>query len=279
MMKHRQQRKDCFNQRNVVIIGATGGLGVAFTDMFLNEGANVFLGIRSEKKLSGQYRDNGERVKWGILDIQLPDTIKDFADKVKEEMGYVDFVINATGYDVRKGLLEHSAEEILKSIDINLAGSIFITKSFLKLLKEQPESTIVHMGGFVDGGLAFPYYSVDVATRSGMYSFCESINRELIQEKRKYHLTYFCPNPANTKAELPYHPIWKEMKVRISSPEEVARALRRALINKKKISIMGGVLESGFAKLNHLSVSVSNFLLMKKYSSILKKYFGAKQQS
>ncbi len=49
MMKHRQQRKDCFNQRNVVIIGATGGLGVAFTEMFLNEGANVFLGIRSEK--------------------------------------------------------------------------------------------------------------------------------------------------------------------------------------------------------------------------------------
>ncbi len=275
MMKRRQQRKDCFNQRNVVIIGATGGLGMAFTKMFLNEGANIFLGVRSRKKLIDQYHDYRERVKWGILDLQIPDTIEDFADRVKEEMGYVDYVINATGYDVRKGLLEHSVEDVQKSIDINLAGSIFITKSFLRLLKEQPESTIVHMGGFVDGGLAFPYYSVDVATRSGMYSFCESMNRELMQEKRKCHLTYFCPNPAGTKAELPYHPVWKEMKTRISSAEEVAGALRRALINKKKVCIMGGVLESGFAKLNHLSVSVSDLLLMKKYSSILKKYFGA----
>ena len=39
-------------------------------------------------------------------------------------------------------------------------------------------------GGFVDGSIGFPYYSVDVATHAGLFSFIEAMNRELKQEGR-----------------------------------------------------------------------------------------------
>lgn len=278
MKKNQRQNRTCFYGRNVIIIGATGGLGKAYTEMFLKEGANVYLGVRCTKNLLNQYHDD-EHVKIGHIDIQEPETIENFINHVKKDWGYVDYVINATGFDVRKELLKHSNEDIQNSININLTGAVYITRYFLTLLKVEKESAIVHMGGFVDGGLAFPYYSVDVATRSGLFSFCESMNRELKQEGRKCHLTYFCPNPANTQAEIPYHPIWKEMKTKISSVEEVAEALKRALIKRKEVSIMGGALESGFSKLNHISVQLSNWLLMNTYSRILKKYLGSVKET
>lgn len=132
-----------------------------------------------------------------MIDVQSPDSIADFAKNVQKDFNHIDYVINAIGYDVRKELFEHTKEDIQNSIDINLTGSIYISSYFIPLLKEQSESTIVHMGGFVDGALAFPYYSVDVAIRAGLYSFCESMNRELKQEGHKYHITYFCPSPAD----------------------------------------------------------------------------------
>lgn len=269
-----------FEQKKVVIIGATGGLGEAYTKMFLEEGAKVYLGIRSEAKLSKEVREKIQegQATHGILDVQDVSAIEAFSKEVSDAFGQIDYVINAIGYDVRKELSEHSNEEIQKSIDINLTAAIYLTKYFLPILKDQKGSTIVHMGGFVDGALAFPFYSADVASRAGMFSFCESMNRELKQLQEQCHVTYFCPNPASTKAEEPYHPIWKEMKTRIDSVEKVAMVLKKTIIKQKKVSIMGGHLQSGFSNLNHISTKLSNLLLMNNYTKILHKYLGTKNE-
>lgn len=60
--------------------------------------------------------------------------VEKFARQVQLEVGDVDYVINATGYDVRKGLLEHENEEIKHCIEVNLTGAIYLTKSFLLIL-------------------------------------------------------------------------------------------------------------------------------------------------
>ena len=79
----------------------------------------------------------------------------------------------------------HSLEDIEQTLLINLSGAILISKIFLPLLANEKGATIVHSGGFADGRLAFPYYSVDVASRAGIFSFIESMNRELKQEQKK----------------------------------------------------------------------------------------------
>lgn len=106
-------------------------------------------------------------------------------------------------------------------------------------MRENKGSIIVHMGGFADGGLAFPYYGIDVATQSGIFTFIESMNRELRQEGSKIHLTYFCPNSAGTFAERPFHGVWKGIGIKISTPDQVAAELLSAVDKKKTVHIMG----------------------------------------
>lgn len=258
-----------FKNKKVVIIGGNGGLGQVYMEMFQKEGAITYIGARNLDKIPASY--TGFK---GYIDINCYKSIEAFVSDVKRQFESVDYVINATGYDVRKSLNAHTEYDIENCININLRGTVFLSKAFLKIMKEVRGSTIVHMGGFIDGGLAFPYYSVDVATRSGMFAFIKAMNRELKQENSQVRFTYFCPDPADTLAEKPYHPIWKEMRTKIRTKEEVAIALKKVLVKQKNVSYMGGRIQSIFTKINHISPKLSDFLLMNQYSRILKRYLG-----
>lgn len=69
MRKKKKSDKPCFQQKKVVIIGAAGGLGMTYTEMFLREGAAVYLGCRSVDAISEQYGDNEQRIKIGYVDL------------------------------------------------------------------------------------------------------------------------------------------------------------------------------------------------------------------
>lgn len=264
-----------FNGKKVVIVGAGGGLGESYTRAFLKEGAALLLAGRNQQRLQELASSLSEIVTIAQVDITNEESVEAMALLAAAWAGKekIDIVVNATGFDVRKAFMEHQMDDIHKSLNTNLLGSILLSKAFLPYMREDSGSTIVHMGGFTDGRMAFPYYSVDVATRSGIFSFVESMNRELQQEGSKIRLTYFCPNSADTDAERPFHPVWKEMGIKISSTEQVAVELLKTIHSKKTVYLMGGVLTRFFAKINALFPKLADTLLLKNYGKILKKHF------
>lgn len=262
-----------FKNKKVVIIGASGSLGRAYTQAFFQAGAHLFLLGRNIDKVGAFSKDIASNIPICSVDITSENSLKVAVSEVQKWSDSLDIVINATGFDVRKSLTSHSEGEINQTMAINLIGAILVSKHFLPLLKNQEGATIVHSGGFADGRLAFPYYSVDVASRAGLFSFIESTNRELKQEKKKGHLTYFCPNAADTPSERPYHPVWREMGIAISSTEQVSKVLLKGIKSHKRVILMGQATKF-LATLNLLSPSIADHLLLKRYGRILKKYFG-----
>jgi short-subunit dehydrogenase len=265
--------------KSVVILGATGGLGSGFARAFWEKGARLFLVGRNEEKLNDFKAElNGDIT---ITTSNLTDfsTLEQLSNKITEWSPEVDLIINAAGYDVRKSLEDHSANEIEKLIEINLRGTILITKALLKNLKDEKGNTIIHIGGFADGRMAFPYYSVDVATRSGVFSFIESVNRELEIEGKDIRVTYFCPSPADTAAERPFHNLWRKMGIKIVPVENVAQELIKTYEKKTTIGIMGGVATRVFAKVNSVMPKFADFIVMKKYGKMLKEYLYSSGES
>ncbi len=268
--------KQRFTNKRVVIIGASGGLGEAYTQAFLAEGASVMLVSRNLEKAQALKNRLGGEAAAAVADITDDTAIGKLVEAVGKWSGSggIDVVVNATGFDVRKPLAGHEPEDIRRTLDTNLLGAILVTRQFLPMMKNSPGSTIVHMGGFADGRLAFPYYSVDVASRAGIHAFAEAMNRELKQEDSQVTITYFCPNSADTPAERPFHQVWKEMGITISSPEQVAAELLDAVARKRTVWLMGGLPTRAFAKLNVLSPRLADKLLLDRYGQILQKHFG-----
>ncbi|REJ23207.1 MAG: oxidoreductase [Bacillaceae bacterium] len=265
--------KRSFEGKSVIVIGASGGLGSSFAKAFADKGARLLLVGRNEEKVKKTAEQITGDITTAVFDITDLQSIEELKDIVKRWSAHIDIVVNASGYDVRKSLAEHSYEEAKNTLDINLLGAILITKAFLPHMREQKGSTIVHIGGFADGRLAFPYYSVDAASRAGLFTFIEAVNRELELEGSQARVAYFSPSPADTEAERPFHPLWRKMGVSIMPVEKVAEDLLKTIEKKKTVRIMGGMSTILFAKLNSISPKLADAIMMRKYGKMLQQFF------
>jgi short-subunit dehydrogenase len=266
-----------FNTKKIVIIGATGGLGKAISIALAKRNTNLYLIGRDENKLDEVEKEVKRYTENIVISniIRREANFKDWeniASIIETEFGIPDIIINAIGLDVRKSIQNQNEVEIISQLDTNLKTPIYITKVFLPYFFKQNKGEIVHFSGFLDGRLAFPYYSVDVASRAGIVSFIESINREI--NNKSICIASYCPQVADTDSERPFHPIWKEMGIPILTVEKIADDLINTLGSSKTLRISGGFINSFFAKINSASPSLANFIIMNSYSEVLRKYFG-----
>ncbi len=271
-------KKHIFTNKKIVVFGATGGLGSGFAKALHDEGADLFLVGRREEKLIELSGQLGRNTVYGTADTGVVKTLHELANKISIWSSEIDMVVNASGYDVRKSLLDHTDEEVEKLINANLLGVINMTRLLLPLLKNTEGSSILHIGGFADGRIAYPYYSADVATRAGLYSFMESMNRELEHEGSKVRIKYFCPSPAMTKAEEPFHPLWKNMGIKIKPVEEVAAGVIKLLSSKKHIYIMGGTATVIVAKINSIMPRLADLIFAKSHGHMLIEFIYGKKK-
>lgn len=253
-----------FAGRRVAVLGASGGLGSAIAHALRREGAEIVALARDPSRLAETPHDDAIEV-----DITSPASLAEAAAQV----GALDMLVCATGMDVRKALSAHSADDISTEIDVDLAGPILATQAFLPVVNDG--GTIAILGGFADGRLALPYYSVDVASRAGVAGFCESMNRELPLEGRDVRLCYACPAPADTEAERPYGELWRSMGSPPVTPERAADFVLASLLQRKRVAVMGRA-NRLLAWVNALSPYVADLLRMRRIGRQLRDAFSSK---
>jgi short-subunit dehydrogenase len=219
-----------FLGKRVAVIGATGGLGSAVVAAIAREGGSLVVIARDAAKLSSLAE------AWAAQAI-VSDLSPSSLRLAARQIGEVDHVVCATGVDVRRSLDAHSDDDVALQLGVALEGPIHVVRAFLGSLR--PGGTIALFGGFADGTLALPYYSVDVAARAGLAGFCAALNQELAVEGRDQRVCYVSPAPAETDAERPFRELWRAMGTTMLTPARVADFVLSALLRKKTIAVMG----------------------------------------
>jgi short-subunit dehydrogenase len=256
--------------RRVAVVGATGGLGSSIVQALLREGAEVVAMGRSMSRL--QALGGHERLHLAEIDLGDLSSI----DSAGAAVDGVDAVIVATGIDVRKPLLQHTDADVSHQLNVNLLGPIRLTRAFAPRIRRG--GVIAHLGGFGDGRLALPYYSVDVASRAGLAAFCESINREFELEGMAVTAAYLCPEPADTEAERPYAALWTRMGTPPVEPAKVADFVLRSVLGRKRSAVMG--CRSWMAsKVNALWSAAADLAGIRRAGTLLRVAFGTRAAS
>lgn len=256
-----------FSGKRAIVFGANGGLGSEIAMELDRQGVQVALAGRNKQKLvevQTRLQNPSELMSVDITSYQS-------LERSFMQSGNFDFAINATGFDVRKQLQEQSQTEIQSSIALNFLGPINITKICLQQFQKSGCGILLHIGGFGDGRLAFPCYSVDAAARAGVYTFIESVNREVANPSIK--ILYFCPSPADTKSEQPYHSLWREMGVKIDTPQKVASEVIKSIYQKRERYFMGGLVTLVGIKINLLWKGLADLMFMNSYSKKINAFF------
>ncbi len=178
-----------FKNKNILITGASGGIGNELVKKFVSLGGNVLgSGTKSEKldKIKKQYPN----IKVKKFDISEHSRIEEFIDDVSLKLGGLDVLINNAGTNADNLSLRMKDEEWKKVIDINLTSTFLLSKHAIKKMLKSKFGRIVNITSVVGhtGNLGQSNYSASKAGIIGM-------SKSLAIEYAKKNITVNCVSP------------------------------------------------------------------------------------
>ncbi|MER5184620.1 SDR family oxidoreductase [Streptomyces sp. NPDC002896] len=133
--------------KTVVVSGVGAGLGHRVAAAVVRDGGNAVLGARTEAHLA---KAAAEIDPDGVHTAYLPTDIKDearceaLAARARERFGRIDAVIHVAAWDSYFGGLEDADFATWQEVmDVNLLGTLRMTRACLPALKEQGGSVVI----------------------------------------------------------------------------------------------------------------------------------------
>lgn len=131
-----------------VVTGASSGLGADAAIAYAENGADVAVLARRIEKLdsvAAQIRAMGRRALAVQCDVASEESVKAAIEKVINEFGKIDILLNNAGVAVRGGVHTLSEEEWDKSMDTNVKSCYLTSKYVIPHMMEQNYGKIVHV--------------------------------------------------------------------------------------------------------------------------------------
>ena len=185
-----------FKNKNILITGASGGIGKELVKKFVSLGGNVLgSGTKIEKLdlLKKQYPN----IKVKKFDMADDSKIEEFIDSVSLELGGLDILINNAGINMDNLSLRMKDEEWKKVININLTSTFLLSKHAIKQMLKNKFGRIVNITSVVGhtGNLGQSNYS---ASKSGIIGMSKS----LAIEYAKKNITVNCVSPGFIASDM-----------------------------------------------------------------------------
>lgn len=131
--------KNSWKQKNILITGATGGVGFAAAKLFFAEKSNIFITGRDNEALNNIKTNvfgGSESVQYCAGDLSKVSDCKKIVDACVRQMDRLDVLVNCAGAYI-EGATEDTTEEAWNGVmDINLKGTFFMCRYAIPVLKE-----------------------------------------------------------------------------------------------------------------------------------------------
>ncbi len=212
--------------KNVIITGATKGIGRAVAHAFASAGYNLAICARNESDLHLFTEELSEaftavRVVYLPCDVSDVAQVKAFAEMVRREMPVVDVLVNNAGIFLPGSVSEEEEGVLEKLFFTNVASAYHLTRSILPAMRHSAKPHIFNMcsiasiTAYANGGS----YTI---SKFAMLGFSKVLREELKSTNIK--VTSVLPGPTWSDSwlgtELP--------KERFTDPKDVAATILNA---------------------------------------------------
>lgn len=181
-----------FNDKIVIITGASSGIGKALAEEFCRKGATVVATARSEDKLGilkTKLQTEGFKIFTVTTDVTNENDCKNLINTTIARFGRIDILINNAGISMRALFEEVNLEVIRKLMDVNFWGTVYCSKFALPhLLKSK--GSLVGVSS-IAGYKGLPGRAGYTASKFAMQGLLEVIRIENM--KKGLHVLIACP--------------------------------------------------------------------------------------
>lgn len=132
----------------VLVSGGSRGIGQALARGFAERGAQVVISGRDQSTLDAASREiaqGGHSCRGFACDVSRVDEIGPLVERVVQEYGRIDTLLNVAGVNIRQPSERFSPEQFDFILDINLRGAFFMAQAVGKHMLAQGSGAIVNI--------------------------------------------------------------------------------------------------------------------------------------
>ena len=151
--------------RNVLVTGASRGIGEAIAKRFVAEGAHV-IGVARNAELLGKVMADigGTAVPTDLADTAQVDGL---IERIERDHGPVDILVNNAGLDMAGALVDTSAEDVRTIHQVNLVTPIELCRQVLPGMLRRGRGHLVNVSSLA-GVAAFSGMTSYASTKAGL---------------------------------------------------------------------------------------------------------------
>ena len=175
----------------------------------------VWLGARDQargEEATSRLRADGLEVEHLPLDVTDEDSVLRAAERVTQEAGRLDILINNAGIALDAGTAPSKvdSEQIRATFEVNLFGVIRVTQAFLPLLYQSAAGRIVMVSSDIGSHAhqtdpAFPYYAINPMAYAASKAALNAVTIAFSKELRDTPIKVNAANPSFTATDLNGH--------------------------------------------------------------------------
>ena len=237
-------------ENNIIVTGATGGIGNSIIKKLYDAGANILATGTKNEKLE-ELKKKFENIKVLKFDISETNNLENFIeDATKQLGGRLDSLVNNAGITQDNLAIRMSIEEWKKVIEINLTSTFLISKFAIKKMLKNKKGKIINITSVVGhtGNLGQTNYT---ASKAGIVAMSKSLAIEYA--KKNININCISPGFIKTVMTDKIDEKFKEVIIskipsaRLGEPEDVANAViflassHSDYINGETLHVNGGM--------------------------------------
>jgi short-subunit dehydrogenase len=159
--------------KNVLIVGATGDIGMHTARLLQGSGASLFLSGRDSVALQSFAQSIGvPAAQYFAADLQESPAVAELAQRYFSAFPTIDILINASGIGVIKPIETLSEEEMMQTLQINLLAPFRLLKGFLPAMKTAKKGLIINIPGVL-GKVPMAGAAAYSASKYGLVGMCK----------------------------------------------------------------------------------------------------------
>ena len=237
-------------KKNIIVTGASGGIGNSIIKKLSEEGANILASGTKIEKLE-ELKKNFEGLKILKFDISQSDKIEEFIENATNELGgSLDGIVNNAGITQDNLAIRMSLDEWQKVININLTSTFLMSKFAIKKMLKNKSGKIVNITSVVGhtGNLGQANYT---ASKAGIVAMSKSLAIEYA--KKNININCISPGFIQTAMTDKIDDKFKEVIIskipsaRLGEPADIANAVlflssdQSNYINGETLHVNGGM--------------------------------------
>jgi 3-oxoacyl-[acyl-carrier protein] reductase len=167
-----------FTNKTAIVTGSARGIGKVIAEELAKAGANIVISDLDEALINQVVTELGPRAFGVKANVTVAADIDTLFEKVLEQFGRVDIVVNNAGITRDTLLIRMSEQDWDMVLDINLKGAFLVTKAAAKVMMKQRYGRIVNISSVIgiSGNAGQANYG---ASKAGLIGLTKSAAKEL----------------------------------------------------------------------------------------------------